>query len=99
VDDPEGTMTAEARADAIDRAERIIRTRIDELGVEEPLIQKVGDARLIVELAGIRDEERAKDVIRQSAFLEWKLVRPLSDLESALPRIDRSITPVPQAPV
>ncbi len=91
VDDREGTMTAEAKADAIDRAERIIRTRIDELGVEEPLIQQVGNQRLIVELAGIRDEEQAKDILRQSAFLEWKLVRTVDELQPALPRIDRAI--------
>jgi len=91
VEDPDNSMSAEARADAIDRAERIIRTRIDELGVEEPLIQKVGSDRLIVELAGISDEERAKDVIRQSAFLEWSLVRPTTDMEPALSRVDRAI--------
>ena len=53
VNDPEGTMTSEARADAIDRAERILRTRIDEFGVEEPLVQKAGSDRIIVELPGI----------------------------------------------
>ncbi|MDA1096028.1 MAG: protein translocase subunit SecD [Chloroflexi bacterium] len=93
VDDPEGTMTADARADAIDRAERILRTRIDEFGVEEPIIQKVGRERLIVELPGIglNDENRAKNVIQQSAFLEFKLVLPVTELESALARIDRQI--------
>ena len=93
VDDPEETMTSEARADAIDRAERILRTRIDEFGVEEPIIQKVGTDRLIVELPGIGldDENRAKNVIQQSAFLEFKLVLPVTALESALARIDRQI--------
>ncbi len=51
VDDPDGTFTDSARADHIDRAERILRTRIDEFGVEEPLIQKVGSDRLVIELA------------------------------------------------
>lgn len=92
VDDPDNTMTAEARADAIDRAERIVRTRIDEFGVEEPLIQKVGADRLIVELAGQQlDQSRAKDIIQQSAYLEWKLVLPGTELENVLPRIDRQI--------
>ncbi|HSG48522.1 MAG TPA: protein translocase subunit SecD, partial [Longimicrobiales bacterium] len=91
VDDPEGTMTPEARADAIDRVERVIRTRIDELGVEEPLIQKSGAERLIVELAGIRDQQRARDIVQQAAFLEFKLVRPVADLEAALSRMDRAI--------
>ena len=86
VDDPEGTMAPEARADAIDRAERILRTRIDEFGVEEPNIQKAGADRLIVELPGIGpdDESRAKDIIQQSAFLEFKLVLPVTELESQL---------------
>ena len=96
VDDPEGTMAPEARADAIDRAERILRTRIDEFGVEEPNIQKAGADRLIVELPGIGpdDESRAKDIIQQSAFLEFKLVLPVTELESQLARIDRQIVSV-----
>ena len=93
VDDPEGTMPSEAKADAIDRAERILRSRIDEFGVEEPLVQKVGSDRIIVELPGIglNDESRAKDLIQQSAFLEFKLVLSVTELESALARIDRQI--------
>lgn len=91
VSDPDGTFTPEARADATDQALKIIRTRIDEFGVEEPLIQKVGSDRIIVELAGITDEERAKDVIRQTAYLEFKLVKSEEELISALPRIDRAI--------
>ncbi|MDT8368453.1 MAG: protein translocase subunit SecD [Longimicrobiales bacterium] len=91
VDDPDNTLTDEARADAIDRAETVVRNRIDQFGVEEPLIQKSGGDRLIVELAGIDDEGRARDIIQQSAFLEFKLVRPATDLESALARIDRQI--------
>ena len=91
VDDPDGTMTADARADAIDRAEHILRTRIDEFGVEEPLIQKIGAERIIVELPGNTDENRAKSLIQQSAFMEFKLVLPVTELESALARIDRQI--------
>jgi preprotein translocase subunit SecD len=91
IDDPDGTMSLEARSDAIDRSERVIRNRVDELGVEEPLIQKVGQDRLIVELAGITDETRAKELIGTTALLEWKLVRPVSEIEASLPRIDRAI--------
>ena len=91
VDDPEGTMTVEAKADMIDRVDRIIRTRIDEFGVEEPLIQKVGGERLIVELAGIDNEDRAKEIVQRNAFLEFKLVLPTTDMTAALSRIDRSV--------
>src|SRR5690606_41061888 len=73
VADPEGTLTHEAKVDATDRALKIIRTRIDEFGVAEPLIQKVGDDRIIVELPGIREEGRAKEIIQRTAFLEWRL--------------------------
>lgn len=91
VDDSLGTMTPEARSAAIDQVERIVRSRIDELGVEEPLIQKSGAERLIVELAGISDQERARGIVQQAAFLEFKLVRPISEMEAALPRIDRAL--------
>lgn len=90
IDDPEGTLDAEARSDAISRAERILRTRIDELGVEEPLIQKVGQERLIVELPGQGDQQRAKEIIQRSAYLEFRLVLPALDAGS-LARLDRQI--------
>jgi SecD/SecF fusion protein len=89
VEDPQNTLTDAAKADMIDRAERIIRTRVDELGVEEPLIQKAGQERLVVELAGIGDEDRAKDILNRAAFLEFKLVVPTAEMDRALPRIDR----------
>ena len=91
IDDPDGALTDEARADAIDRAERVIRTRIDEFGVEEPLIQRVGSDRLIVELAGLDDESRAKEIINQQAYLEWKLVLPTAEVDQALERLDRAV--------
>ncbi len=91
IDDPDGTLTDERRADAIDRAERIIRTRIDEFGVEEPLIQKIGSDRLIVELAGVEDESRAKEIINQQAYLEWKLVLETTEVDQALERLDRAV--------
>jgi preprotein translocase subunit SecD len=91
VDDPEGTMTTDAKSDMIDRVETIIRTRIDQFGVREPLIQKVGRERLIVELAGVSNEDQAKGIITTNAFLEFKLVQPTTDFEAALPRIDRAV--------
>jgi preprotein translocase subunit SecD len=91
VDDPQGTLTPEARQEAIDQNLEVLRNRIDQFGVAEPLIQKVGDDRIIVELPGISDEERAKNIIRQSAFLEWKLVRPTTEFRPVLTRLDRAI--------
>ena len=91
VDDSEGTMTAEARRDATDRALQIIRTRVDQFGVSEPLIQSVGGERIIVELPGIRDEQRAKDLIQQTAFLEFRLVGEIQPVVDVLPRMDRAV--------
>ena len=91
IDDPDETLTPEARARAIERAERIIRTRVDEFGVEEPLIQRIGAERIIVELAGLDDESRAKEIINQQAYLEWKLVLPTTEVHQSLARLDRAI--------
>ncbi|MDR0786746.1 MAG: protein translocase subunit SecD [Gemmatimonadota bacterium] len=93
VDDPANALTVAQRSDAISRAETVIRTRIDELGVAEPGIQKSGQERLVVELPGADREtqQRAKDVIQRSAFLQFQIVRPASDLDPVLPRIDRAI--------
>lgn len=91
IDDSLGTMTPEARAQGIEQAEQVLRTRIDEFGVEEPLIQRSGQDRLIVELAGITDPARARDIIQQSAFLEFKLVVTDGQMDAALPRIDRAV--------
>jgi preprotein translocase subunit SecD len=91
IDDPDGTMTAEAKADAIDQNLHVLRNRIGQFGVEEPLIQKSGSERIIVELPGIEDEERARAIIEEQAFLEWKLVLPTEQFVQALPRLDRVI--------
>ena len=93
VRDPNNTMTPAAREDAIDRALTIIRSRIDALGVAEPVIQKTGSERITVELPGATAEEqrRAKDVIQKTAFLQFQIVRQAGELESVLPRLDRLV--------
>ena len=67
----------------------VLRKRIDEFGVTEPLIQQVGDARIVVELAGIREPARAKAIVQRSAFLEFKITNETRALEKALPAMDR----------
>lgn len=91
IDDPDGTYTPEAIRDYIDQTLYVLRQRIDQFGVTEPIIQKAGDERIIVELAGMRDEDRAKGIIESQAFLEFKLVRASQDLVDALPRMDRIV--------
>jgi preprotein translocase subunit SecD len=67
----------------------VLRKRIDEFGVTEPLIQQVGNDRIVVELAGIRDPARAKAIVQRSAFLEFKITNETRVLEKALPAMDR----------
>jgi preprotein translocase subunit SecD len=76
------------KAEALDRAIRVVRQRIDEFGVAEPVVQKVGTDRIIVELPGIDDAERAEAVVQKSAFLEFQIVDKSGALEKALPRLD-----------
>ncbi|MFQ6046701.1 MAG: protein translocase subunit SecD [Gemmatimonadales bacterium] len=79
------------RADALDRALTVVRTRIDEFGVSEPLIQKVGTDRLVVELAGIEDPARAIEVVRRTAFLEWRITDMQERFAGAIEAIDRAL--------
>jgi preprotein translocase subunit SecD len=69
----------------------VLRKRIDEFGVTEPLIQQVGDDRIVVELAGIKEPARAKAIVQRSAFLEFKITDETQALEKALPAMDRTL--------
>ena len=75
----------------LDLALTVLRKRIDEFGVEEPLVQKAGDNRIVVELAGITDPARAKAIVQRSAFLEFRITDKTSALEKALPAMDRAL--------
>ena len=75
-------------SDALDRALKVVRTRIDEFGVAEPVVQKVGNDRIIVELPGIEDRERAEDVVKKAAFLRFQITDESQALERAIPRLD-----------
>ncbi|MBL7959047.1 hypothetical protein JNL27_02295, partial [bacterium] len=74
--------------DAVDRAQSIIRNRVDQFGVSEPTIQKQGDHRIIVELPGIDDPVIAKNLIQQTALLEFKLLRDPQDAGNIFERLD-----------
>ncbi len=78
-------------AGAIDRALVVLRKRIDEFGVSEPLIQKVGSDRIVVELPGLTDPERAKSVVMNTAFLEFRLTDKTAGLDAAIPSMDRAL--------
>jgi preprotein translocase subunit SecD len=78
-------------ADAIQRAERVVRTRINEFGTTEPVVQIVGRCRLIVELPGEKDPERAKAVVQRTAFLEFRITDMKNQFRDALPQIDAAL--------
>jgi preprotein translocase subunit SecD len=75
----------------LDLALTVLRKRIDEFGVTEPLIQKVGDSRIVVELAGITEPARAKAIVQRSAFLEFRITDKTNALEKVLPTMDRTL--------
>ncbi|HYB44678.1 MAG TPA: protein translocase subunit SecD, partial [Candidatus Methylomirabilis sp.] len=68
-----------------------IRNRVDQFGVAEPSIQQQGENRILVQLPGVQDPERAKALIGKTALLEFKLVDERADPEAAV----RGSTPVP----
>ena len=76
---------------AVIRAEEIIRNRVDEFGVAEPVIQLVGKKRIIVELAGIDDPQRAKDIIHSTALLEFVLLKDAEYTQDIISRIDAAV--------
>jgi len=79
----------EAAADeAVDRAIQIIRNRVDGLGVAEPVIVKQGDDRIVVDLPGYTDADRAEELIGQTALLQFKLLETGDNANLLLTKID-----------
>jgi SecD/SecF fusion protein len=76
---------------AINRALEILRNRIDELGVSEPQIVKQGNERIMIQLPGVVDPERAREIIGKTALLEFKLVREPDEMQEIFTRINESL--------
>lgn len=79
------------RRDATERALEIIRNRVDQFGITEPLIHKQGGDRIVVELPGLHDVERASALIGQTAQLEFKLMETPENTVSLLKKIDAAL--------
>jgi len=60
--------------DALSRAQEILRNRVDQLGVAEPLITRQGERWIVVQLPGIKNSQQAKDIIGKTAMLEFRMV-------------------------
>src|SRR5437867_9890781 len=78
-------------ADAFQRAQKVVRTRIDEFGTTEPVVQIQGRCRLIVELAGEKDPARARGIIQRTAFLEFRITDMKSLFKDAPPELDQAL--------
>ena len=86
VDDSKGAIAN--KEEAIERALKVVRTRIEGLGVSETVIQKAGNDRIIVEIPGIDDRERAIKIVQDQAFLEFQITDKTNAFEKLLPRLD-----------
>ena len=75
--------------DAIDRVLEILQNRIDQFGVAEPTIQKQGTQRIIVELAGVQNSERARALLESTALLEFYLVKDITTTNEFMIKVDQ----------
>lgn len=81
-------LSEDERSDVVERAKEVITNRIDQFGVSEPIIHRQGEWRIIVELPGVQDVERAKDLIGERARLEFKILKSSVERSSILDKID-----------
>jgi preprotein translocase subunit SecD len=91
VDDSKQAIPADKKADAISRALKTVRSRIEGFGVSESVVQTQGADRIVVQIPGIQDPERARKLVESQAFLQFKIADKTQSLERALPRIDQVI--------
>ena len=70
---------------AINQALETIRNRIDQFGVAEPLVQRQGLKQIVVQLPGVKDPKRAKDLIKETALLEFKMLDEENQMKLDLP--------------
>ena len=75
--------------DAIVRVLEILQNRIDQFGVAEPTIQKQGTQRIIVELAGVQNSERARALLESTALLEFYLVKDITTTNDFMIKVDQ----------
>ncbi|MDD5586535.1 MAG: protein translocase subunit SecD [Alphaproteobacteria bacterium] len=76
---------AERKRSAMDQSVEIVRRRIDETGTREPSIQRQGDNRILVQLPGVDDPERIKNLLGQTAKLTFRLVEEGASADPAAP--------------
>ena len=85
------TSLNEEADDAINRVLEILQNRVDQFGVSEPTIQKQGKHRIVVELAGIQDSDRARALLQSTALLEFYLVKNVSVTNEVISQLDNAL--------
>jgi preprotein translocase subunit SecD len=86
IDEAKGAVAD--KSDALDRALKVVRQRIDEFGVSEPIVQKVGTDEIVVELPGLTDPQRALGIVKSQAFLQFQITDKTQALEKVAGRLD-----------
>jgi preprotein translocase subunit SecD len=86
VDESKGAVAD--KSEAIDRALKVVRTRIEGMGVSETVIQKAGNDRILIDIPGLSDRERAIKIAQEQAFLQFQITDKTNGFEKALPRLD-----------
>ena len=77
------------KTSAINQALETIRNRIDQFGVAEPLIQRLGINQIAIQLPGVQDPQRAKDLIQKTALLEFKMLHESKVALDLPPQVER----------
>jgi preprotein translocase subunit SecD len=77
------------KTSAINQALETIRNRIDQFGVAEPLIQRLGVNQIAIQLPGVQDPQRAKDLIQKTALLEFKMLHESKVALDLPPRVEK----------
>lgn len=85
-----GTIKQQIEEQSVGKSIEVIRNRIDEFGVTEPEIVAQGNDRIVVQLPGVRDIERAKELIGKTAKLEFKLVNDSIDPSIMMGWLDKA---------
>ncbi|MCF7858963.1 MAG: protein translocase subunit SecD [Candidatus Cloacimonetes bacterium] len=90
VDFTDSELSEKEKEDAVKTAYQIIRNRIDQFGVAEPLIQRVANTnRIIIQLPGLKEPGRAKDLIGKTALLEFKFVANNEQIQESYESLDK----------
>ncbi len=85
------TFLRDQISETVTRALEILQNRVDEFGVSEPIIQKQGESRIIIELAGVTDPSRVRELIGKTAKLEFRLLKDSEIYLSVAEKINKFI--------